>query len=323
MSPQDNPKQGASRQKPAHPGRGYLRHHLAVLRESLHKLLKTPISTTINCTVIGIALALPAFLLLLLQDIQNVVAQVDKDPQITLYLHHHVDEQKSLALLARIRTQANIEAATLITRSQALAELDQHLSGMVAAVDLLGENPLPNIIVATPGATLSTAHSIEQLREQLLTLPGVESAEIDLTWVKRLFAFTRLIQHTVLILGLMLAFAVILVVGNTIRLLIDARSEEIEVIKLVGGTDAFIRRPLLYSGLWIGLGGGLIATVLIEVTTWWLNAPVRGVAELYASNFRLHGLDVGALALLWLTSTALGWLGSRFAIGRHIAQIEP
>ena len=115
----------------------------------------------------------------------------------------------------------------------------------------------------------------------------------------------------------------ILVVGNTIRLLIDARSEEIAVIKLVGGTDAFIRRPLLYSGLFDWFGGGLIAALLIEFTTWWLNSPVQGVAELYASNFTLNGLDSLAFGLPWLTSAALGWLGSRLAVGRHIARIEP
>ena len=303
--------------------RTLISHHWIVLKESTQKLLRTPFSTIINCTVIGIALALPAFLLLLINDIQRVVAQIDKDPHITLYLQQNMDEQKSLELLTKVRSQADIPEATLITRSQALDELSEHLSGIQAAVALLGENPLPNVIVATPSDILNSADAIEQLRQHLSSLPGVESAEIDLTWVKRLFAFTRLIHHTVLILGLLLAFAVILVVGNTIRLLIDARSEEIAVIKLVGGTDAFIRRPLLYSGLLIGLGGGLIAALLIEFTTWWLNSPVQGVAELYASNFTLNGLDSLAFGLLWLTSAALGWLGSRLAVGRHIAQIEP
>ncbi len=294
-----------------------------MMRESFNRLLQTPFSALVNWSVIGISLALPAFFLLFLTDIQRLVAELDKDPQITLYLDRKLTKKETLGLLDQVRKEPQIVGASLITRDQGLARLKQISPGIASAVEHLDANPLPDVILAAPANSLTNAGQIEELRQQLVTLPEVDTAEIDLTWVKRLFAFTALIEKFVLILGLLLSIAVTLVVGNTIRLLIENRKEEIEVIKLVGGTDAFVRRPFLYSGLWLGLGGGVMATLLIELSVFGLNGPVQEIAKLYASDFRLSGLDLQVTSTLLLLSSLLGWLGSRAAVDRHLADIEP
>ena len=157
----------------------------------------------------------------------------------------------------------------------------------------------------------------------LLILPGVAQAQFDLEWVRRLDAILRLAQRGVLILALLLGIAVLLVVGNTIRLAILSRRAEIEVIKLIGGTDAFIRRPFLYAGLFQGLFGGLLAWILVAASLALLAGPVRDLAGLYGSGFELAGLGLRAGAILLLGGAFLGWTGSRLAVGRHLRAIEP
>ncbi len=322
--PDHSPEVSGASRAPRHSElKSYLSHHKLVMRDSLDRLIQTPFSTLINWSVIGVALALPTFFLLFLADIQQVVAKLDKEPRITLYLDQEINQNGRLGLLDQVRKHTHIAEARLITREQGLANLKQSSSSIASAVQYLEINPLPDIIVATPSRHLTTADQIEQLKQQLMTLPDVDAAEIDLIWVKRLFSFTALIEKFVLSLGLLIAIAVILVVGNTVRLLIESRKEEIEIIKLVGGTDAFVRRPFLYGGLWIGLGGGIVATALIEMTVFGLNGPVREIAELYASDFRLSGLDFQTTSTLLILGSLLGWLGSRVAVSRHLADIEP
>jgi len=157
----------------------------------------------------------------------------------------------------------------------------------------------------------------------LSSLPEVEKAELDLQWVKRLYTMTQILQRAVWVLSGFLALAVLLVIGNTIRLAIESRRNEILVVKLVGGTDSFVRRPFLYTGMWYGLGGGLIAYILIEVTLWWLNSPIQRLAELYYSSFKLNGLGFLTFLFLLLLSMLLGWSGAWLAVHRHLGDIEP
>jgi len=167
------------------------------------------------------------------------------------------------------------------------------------------------------------SESLVALSQQLLSIDGVDDALVDLAWVQRLQAMVSIGQRAVLVLGALLALGVLLVVGNTIRLEIQNRREEILVVKLVGGTDGFVRRPFLYTGLWYGLGAGLLAWVLVQLSLWYLSSVVDHLIQLYQSDFQLQGLGVGASAVLLLLAILLGSSGAWLAVLRHLKVIEP
>jgi cell division transport system permease protein len=151
----------------------------------------------------------------------------------------------------------------------------------------------------------------------------VDQVQVDLGWLQRLNAMTNILARAVWALSLLLGAAVILVIGNTVRLAIENRRDEILVAKLVGGTDAFVRRPFLYAGAWFGLGGGVVAWVLIQVSLWWLNGPIERLAGLYRSEFVLQGPGFEGAAALIIIAMLLGWLGAWVAVKRHLDDIEP
>lgn len=212
--------------------------------------------------------------------------------------------------------------AKLISREAALKEF-QELSGFRAALKALVENPLPTVIVVQPGPQWITDDRAQNLLEKLARRPEVEAAQFDLQWVKRLQAIMAIVERGVLVLALFLSLAVLLIVGNTIRLGILNRREEIEISKLFGATNAFIRRPFLYTGFWYGLLGGVIAWFLVSGSFELLRGPVQGLAELYAGGFTLSGLGFEATLILLGSGALLGLFGSWVAVGRHLGEIEP
>ena len=161
------------------------------------------------------------------------------------------------------------------------------------------------------------------MTDSLSALPGVELAQLDVQWVKRLHAILQIIRRSVTALAALLSLAVLLVVGNTIRLDILNRRAEIEVTKLIGATDGFIRRPFLYGGIWYGLLGGILALALSGAALLLLREPVAQLSSLYASAFRLRMFDWRLAALVLGGGATLGWLGSWLAVGRHLKRIEP
>jgi cell division transport system permease protein len=179
------------------------------------------------------------------------------------------------------------------------------------------------VLVITPRLQNNDAAAIQALAKRLKQNPAVEFTQLDRQWLQRLYGIMHIIGRGVLILGVALALAVVLVVGNTIRLAIQNRRQEIVVIKLIGGTNAFIRRPFLYTGFWYGLFGGIIALILVELALWTINGPVENLAGLYASRFYLHNLDIWTIFTLLLLSVSLGLAGSWLAVGRHLREIEP
>ncbi len=302
--------------------RVYLLRHAEVLLSSLGRLWRNPVASLMTVAVIGIALALPAGLHLLLENARLLSGGWDGSTQVSLFLRREVPEAESARLASALRERPEIAETTLIPRAEALAEF-RTLSGFGGALDALDENPLPDVIVVRPAPGHAAPKAVEALVAELRVVPGVEHARLDMQWVKRLYALMEIVRRGVEVVALLLGLAVLLVVGNTIRLDIQTRRREIEVAKLIGATDAFIRRPFLYSGAWYGLFGGVAAWLLVSMALWATGGPVQQLALLYQSQFRLIAADAGTVLTLLVGGALLGLLGSWLAVGRHLAAIEP
>ena len=300
----------------------YLANHRKIAKESFRRLIKHPLSSLMTWAVIGIALSLPAGLSVLLTNVQQLSSGWDGSAQITLFLKMNVSDDDAAKLALSLSIRPNIAQADFISRSSALDEF-KSLSGFGEVLNYLDENPLPHVIVVKPEKTLATVAQTDALQKELSTIRLVEKAQLDLQWVQRLHSMTELIERGVWALALLLALAVLLVIGNTIRLAIENRRDEIVVIKLVGATDGFVRRPFLYTGLWYGLGGGLIAFCLVQIALIWINGPISELASLYYSSFSLSGLNVESTLFLLGVSMLLGWSGAWLAVRRHLGDIEP
>jgi len=295
--------------------------HLQVMLGSLGQLARTPLASGLTLVVIGVTLALPASLYVAIDNLQRLGAGLERGGQISLYLKPGLNDAAAQRLAGEIRSLPQVVHVRYISRAAALAEFKQH-SGFGATLEALDNNPLPAVLVVRPEPS-ADATEVEALRDRLARLRGVDLAQLDLAWVQRLHAFLNLAERTVWLLAGLLAAAVLLITGNTIRLAILNRQTEIEIIQLVGGTPAFIRRPFLYSGLFQGLLGGLTAWVLVELGLLFLAGPVRQLADLYGSHFALIGLGPEAGLALVAAGGALGWLGSRLAVGWHLARLVP
>lgn len=324
MAPDPRKRKGA-RQGPSpwqELAESYLVHHRKVARDSAERLWRTPVASSMTWMVMGVALALPVALLLLLTSLQGVSAGWESRARITAYMGEDVSLERARELRAEVLDDSRILEVELIDKEQALAEF-RVSSGLDDALDYLEGNPLPHTLLVTPDEASRSADGVETLVTRLQGLDGVERVQVDLGWLQRLNAMTDLLARAVWALALLLAAAVVLVIGNTVRLAIENRRDEILVAKMVGGTDAFVRRPFLYTGAWFGLGGGVVAWLLLQLSLWWLSGPVERLAGLYRSDFSLNGLTFeGALALL-IVAMLLGWLGAWVAVKRHLDDIEP
>lgn len=299
-----------------------VQRHLQVFLGSLGRLSQTPLTSLMTAMVIGIALALPSGLYVLLHNLERLGGGWQNSARISLYLDHDVNAAQAQALAARLRTRADVRQVSYVSPAQGLHEF-RAASGFGAALDALGSNPLPAVLVVQPRIGAGGPSAVRNLVRTLRALPQVSLAQLDMAWVQRLYALMAVARRGVGVVAALLALAVLLVVGNTIRLDIQNRREQIEVTKLVGGTDAFIRRPFLYGGLWYGLAGGMIAWLLVSASLWLLQGPVSRLGLLYHSDFGLESLGAGPSALLLCGGAVLGLLGSWLAVGRHLAEIEP
>lgn len=303
------------------PGAWVLNHARAFFF-SLGKLYRTPLASAMTVAVIGIALALPAGLYVVLSNLEQLAGGWDRGVQITLYLKSGTTDQAMTTLAEQLQSDPRIARVKTVTPAQGLAELSAS-AGFGDALQALPSNPLPAVVIVYPHLQGRQTAQIRNLRQALAARPEVADAQLNLAWVERLYAVVTIAQRAVWVVGGMLGLAVLLVVGNTIRLDILNRRQEIEVAKLIGATDAFIRRPFLYGGFWLGLLGGLLALLLLAVALLLLAGPVNHLAGLYDSGYTLSGLDFDdALRLLGL-SILFGLGGSWLAVGRHLRAIEP
>lgn len=293
-----------------------IRHAQAALN-SFEQLSRAPLTTFITCLVIGITLALPMALYVILKNVDIVGQKLQQSTEITVYLKQDVTEDQTQHLAHSLQTNHLIQSLHVISPNEGLKELE-HTAG---TLDLLAEiraNPLPWAIAITPVASQNLAQNLNDLAIMLRTIPQVESAQLDSLWVQRLVAITHLSHRLVYAFGLLFSLAVLLIVNNCIRAATQFHEKEIEVIKIIGGTRSFIRRPFLYAGMLYGLLGGIIAWQLVDIFLIWLERPVQKLSTLYHHAFSLSGLSVDDTFSLLGLSIFLGCTGSWFAVTRYL-----
>ncbi|MFW5427555.1 MAG: permease-like cell division protein FtsX [Methylophagaceae bacterium] len=300
----------------------YLLRHLQVMLFSLGRLWRQPVASLMTITVIGIALVLPAGLFVLSENMSSLSNRWDSASQITLFLQKDVTPQQAQQLSDKLKSWPTIEQLHYQSAEQSLEEFRQ-LSGLGDVLDSLPSNPLPAIIIVDPADAESEETTISQLVSQLNDLPQIEQAKLDMEWLQRFRSINKTVQRGVSILAILLSLSVVLAIGNTIRLAILSRESEIRVMKLVGATDRFIRRPFLYTGFWYGFLGGLFAWITLVLTMGLLSGPVNDLAGHYGSDFSLHWFGGFMFIILPFAGASLGIFGAWLAVGRHLHLIEP
>jgi cell division transport system permease protein len=295
----------------------YLLRHLQVFFSTLGAMVRSPLATLMTVTVIGITLALPAGLYVVVQNLQRVSGHLAAGGRISLFLKHNVSSKAAESLAAELRRQSAIGKVEYISPAAALAEF-RAASGFGDALKALDDNPLPGVLVVTPAAARPQPEALHALAIELERRSEVDFAQLDLEWVQRLRAILSLAERGVWLLAGLLGLAVLLIIGNTIRLAVLNRREEIAITRLIGATPAFIRRPFLYAGALHGLLGAIVAWVLVSGSILLLSGPAEELAALYASRFEIQGFGADTGFALLGIGLALGWLGSRIAVGRHL-----
>lgn len=302
--------------------KNWLTRHLQVSLSSLGRLYRNPFATLMTIAVIGIAMAMPTGLHTLVINVQTLNHSWEGGASISAFINTGLDEKAAASLAQEIASKPQVASSHFISRAESINEFRQ-FSGFAGALDVLDENPLPAVILVYPTQEYSVSEKTAELVQELSALPGIDLAQADLEWVKKLHGITQIVQRGALVLAFLLSAAVLLIIGNTIRLEILNRHAEIEINKMVGATDAFIRRPFLYDGFWYGLSGSFIAWLLIMLSFFLIDAPVARLAGLYESNYTLTSLSLSTSVLLLSAGALLGLGGSWIAVSRHLRQIEP
>ena len=300
----------------------WFERHVQTLVGSPGRLWQQPFATMLTIVVIGIALALPACLHVLVQNVRVASGGWNSALDISVYMKPNASLDQAKRAAERIRQRRDVDEVTLIEADVALAEFRRN-SGFGAALDALKNNPLPHALVVRPDAEYREAGRVQELSNELKKIDGVDIVQLDTEWVSRFNAILDVIRRGVFLAAVLFALGILVIIGNTIRLDIENRRGEIEVTKLVGGSDAFVRRPFLYNGVWYGLAGGLIAGLIVATVVAVLSAPVQRIAGLYGSQFELQGVGIAGWIALLLGGALLGWLGSFIVATRELREIEP
>lgn len=300
--------------------KAWLWHHLYIFFTTLARFARTPVATLFNVGVIGIVLALPAGLYVALANLQGYARAFASDPQLSVFLALDAGRAEVAQIEARLKQHPGVREARYVSRDQALKEL-RASTGLADVVDSLAQNPLPDAFVVQPREAAPQA--LEQLRDEVSRWPQVAHVQLDAAWARRLEAGLKLARLAAGLLATLFAFALVAVTFNTIRLQILTRREEIEVAKLIGATDPFIRRPFLYFGALQGLAGGLAAWAIIWGSLLLLNGGLADLSQLYATRIELRHLSAEDSASLLVFSAWLGWFGAWLSVNQHLAQIDP
>jgi cell division transport system permease protein len=298
----------------------WLRGHWQCLADTVKKLAANPLNTLFNSLVIGVALALPAGGYVALDTLHELSGGFSGDAQLSVFLDTDVKSGELADLQDKVKKLDNVAALRLVSKDQALSRLKQS-EGMADVVASLGFNPLPDAFVVT--ARDSSEDALARLTAGIKALPKVARVQVDSAWVRRMDALLRLGRLAVITLAGLLAAALVAVTFNTIRLQILTQRDEIEVAKLIGATNAFVRRPFFYLGALQGMLGGVAGCLIALAGIWLLNRPILEFAHLYGSDFQLHALPLMNAATIIGLAGALGWLGAWLSVSKHLWQIEP
>jgi cell division transport system permease protein len=300
----------------------YTTRHAQAFFGALGRLMRNPLASVLTLLVVAVALALPMSLKLFVTNARAATGDFKNAVDLSVYLKTDVALSKAEQLAANARARGGVAEVTLIPAEKALDEFRTY-SGFGAALEVLERNPLPHVLHVHPAPDSSSAAALETLRQYFTAWPEVEMVQIDSEWVMRFNAILDVLRTVLMILAAMLGLGVLAVVGNTIRLEILNRRAEIEVTKLVGGSNRFVRRPFLYTGVLYGLGGALLAWAGISVMVMLLAEPVATLARLYGSQYVLAGPGLEDVGILLGGGFLLGWLGAWISASRHLRSIEP
>lgn len=300
----------------------YLSRHLQVIFSTLGAMQRTPMASINTVLIIGIALLLPVCLYVTIKSGQALSDNWQGRPQISIFLRADTSASEAALIFNEIRLHPSVQLAELVTPQQALAEF-RALSGLDYELKFLDDNPLPHSIVVMPDAGHARSEHLLKLQAQLSKIEGIETIRLDLEWTDRFNAILKAAAKLSLVLSALLAVALILIIGNTIRLLIFNRRHEIEITKLVGGTDSFVRRPFLYYGCFYGISGALVSLLLLWGTAHLLQQPMAELAALYQRSQLLYRLGIREIAVIVLSGAFIGWSAARWSVARHLRQIQP
>lgn len=283
---------------------------------------RTPIASLMTMLVLGVSLALPSTLYVVLKNSQAVSQEWTSPTDINLFLKKELPESRYKNLLQRLKSYKEVESIEYISKEQGMAEFKRS-SGLVSALTLLDHNPLPAVVVVTPKPYYRSSIAAQELLAKLEREPEVQQGKLDIMWLERLDGILSILRNAVLVISVLLLSSVLLITGNTIRLNILSSRAEIEVLKLVGATNAFVQRPFLYTGFWYGAIGGILAWLVTIFMVYWMEDTVLNLAQLYNTNFIIKGLEFGEVIMLFTTAIGMGLISAAISVNYYIAKIEP
>ena len=300
--------------------------HLQVLFATLGDMRRTPMATINTILIVAITLLLPSLLYVAVKTGYSLSDNWQGRPQISIFFDAQIGEREAQLIFEEVQLHPAIELAEFVSKDQALQEYEILLgdeSTLERDLAFLGENPLPSSIVVMPNLDAAQSDKLLQLKEQLGGIDGIDSIRLDLEWTDRFNAILNLVTHGAMVLSALLALALILIVGNTIKLLIMNRRQEIEITKLIGGTDGFVRRPFLYYGALFGLIGALVTLCLLLLSASLLKASLQELAALYQSETILYALSAREMLIIVAIGTVICWLAARWSVAQHLRHIKP
>ncbi len=300
----------------------FFANHIRQSLQSLGELYRTPFASLMTIGVLGFSITLPSTLYIMVKNTEQVTDQWQQASEISLFLKKSVSEADAQQLINRLKTWNEINQVTFVSARQALDEF-QRLSGLGDALNYLDENPIPAVVLITPTSKHASPTAASILLSKLKKEREVDIGKLDIEWLERLYGLLKIAKDLVYVLALLLFFAVILIIGNTIRLNIYNKRDEILVMKLVGATDSFIQRPFLYTGFWFGLLGGFMAWVTVTVILIWFGWSLDDFMRQYQIQLDITGLNLEAFVLMLCVSVALGLAGSFLSVRKHVNDIEP
>jgi cell division transport system permease protein len=296
--------------------------HIQAATQSLNYLCNQPLATLMTSIVIAIALALPTLFWVFRDNLDQLTADWQRGGHISLYLKSNLIESEQKQILQHVRETQGVSQASLKSSDQGLSELTQQ-EGMQDIMRYLPENPLPPVITVLPDRLIDSPAKLDLLSRQLQTIVGIEQSKVDMEWIRRLDALLGFATRFANALLILLALAVVLIIGTTLRLALHKRQEEIQVLKLIGAKDSFIFRPFLYSGVWYGAIGAIFAIFLVNTFILSLGMVFNQLVVVYQMHYSLNLLSIRQLLLLASFAIILGWLGACLSIKRQLVSIEP
>lgn len=297
-------------------------HNFRQIVTSLGEIWRTPLSSAMTIAVMGLSLTLPATLHIIVKNVQSINLEWDNASEISLFLNDDLSDQQIASAIRRISAYDEVDKLQYISKQQALNEFKEQ-SGFGEALDYLEDNPLPASFVITPTNHYRQQQQAQQLLTKLEKEREIDFGKIDIEWLTRLNAIVSMLEESVFTVAVLLMLSVVLIIGNTIRLSIISRREEIEVMKLVGATESFIQRPFVYTGIWYGLMGGFVAFVVVAFVVWWMQSALVDISGVYMADFTIEGLVLSEFVILMSLASALGFSGAFWSVHRHIKEIEP